>query len=118
MLRFVNFNSVLLEKHCSNCKSTKVYRLRQAPYCGSCNNNTTIITTPKLEACIATKDKKILDVQVIGAAVDLVLALDRAFNQIYIESVSEARDTLATTSRFGRFKINASGHVVAYETEP
>ncbi|KAI5061218.1 hypothetical protein GOP47_0023723 [Adiantum capillus-veneris] len=116
-LRFVNFNSVLLEKHCSSCKSTKVYRLRQAPYCGSCNKNTTIIMTPKLEARIATKDKKLLDVQVIGAAVDVVLALDRTFNEIYIESAFEARDTLATISRFGRFKINASGHVVAYQTE-
>ncbi|KAI5060883.1 hypothetical protein GOP47_0023388 [Adiantum capillus-veneris] len=90
---------------------------REAPYCGSCNNNTTIITTPKLEARIATTGKKLLDVQVMGAAVDLMLALDGTFNQIYAESVSEARDTLATNSRFGRFKINVSCHAVAYQTE-
>ncbi|KAI5077451.1 hypothetical protein GOP47_0007275 [Adiantum capillus-veneris] len=84
-LLFTNFNSILLEKQCPLCKSTKVHKSSEGGFYAACDKS-----------------------------IDVVLGSKESFKDLYTRSLAEVRYILAIASRVGALKLSVTRYVIAF----
>lgn len=77
-MEVVNFNTVLMELFCTECKSAKVCRiLGTGGHCFACGLTVQVLEEPKIDGRIIKLDEYFVCVSLVGDVVDKVLDLGK-----------------------------------------